>query len=327
MTKPANSHKPDYSIVIPVYYNEGCLVATFAALKQEVLDKNPQYSCEIIFVDDGSGDGSLQELLQIRRENPNVVKVIKLSRNFGQIYAVLAGFAHAKGRCAVMMSADGQDPAGLIHEMLKARFGEGFEIVVGTRRSREESGYRILTSRIFYYLMKKLAFPNMPKGGFDFVLLSERAKNILLKNAAPSMFLQGQILWLGLPTKFMEYERRKREVGVSRWTFARKLTMLIDGIMAYSFFPIRLISALGVLFASLGFFYALVVFFSRLLLGNPVQGWAPLMIVVLVLGGFQMLMLGVIGEYLWRTLAQVRNKDLYVIDAVYDDQTEGGNTT
>jgi dolichol-phosphate mannosyltransferase len=309
----------DYSIVIPVYYNEGLIEKTFNDLKEKVFSKNRELNCELIFVDDGSGDGSLNELLQLRKEYPGIVKVIKFTRNFGQLNAIYAGYKYAKGKCIITMSADGQDPADLINDMLKAHYDEKYEIVVCTRKGRDESYYRSATSKIFYSLLRKLSFPNLPPGGFDFVLISRKVMNILLKNQEAHSFLQGQLLWTGFNVKFIEYIRLQRQVGVSRWTFAKKLTYFIDAIMGYSYAPLRFISLLGVIVASTGFLYAFIVFLAKIFWDNPIEGWTPLMIVILVLGGTQMLMSGVIGEYLWRVLSQVRNRDMYIIDKVYDD--------
>ena len=308
----------DYSVVIPVYYSEGSLTTTFEELDREVISRNPDRVGEIVFVDDGSGDGSLAELLELQRRNPALVRVVKLTRNFGQVAAILAGFTQARGRCVVFMSSDGQDPAHLINDMLQAHLTEGYEVVACAREGRDESAYRVLTSRVFYALMRRLAFPQMPLGGFDFVLLGRRALGDLLAHPEAHPFLQGQIMWLGYPTKFLGYHRRRREVGTSRWTFGRKLTYLIDGVLSYSFVPIRLISLVGIGIAILGFLYAISIFIIRLVWGLPVQGWAPLMIVILVMGGTQMVMLGVIGEYIWRTLAQTRNRPSYVIETVYE---------
>lgn len=309
----------DYSIVMPVYFNEGSLTETMTSIKKDVIACNPNLCCEIIFVDDGSGDGSLDELLRLRQMDPQIVKVIKLTRNFGQVNALLAGCSYASGKCVIAMSADGQDPAVLINEMLEAHFEEQFEIVACARQGRDESWYRILTSKLFYAVMRKLSFPNMPPGGFDFMLLGRRALDVLLRNQEAHQFFQGQVLWTGFKSKFIEYRRQNRKVGRSRWTFGKKLTLLIDGAMSYSFLPIRLMSGMGILVALLGFLYAAIIFVGRIVWGHPVQGWAPLMIMILVMGGLQMLMLGVIGEYLWRTLAQVRNREPYIIETVYDN--------
>ena len=308
----------DISIVVPVYFNEGSLALTLSSIKTDFIAGRPGLTWEVIFVDDGSGDGSLDELQRLREQNPTTVRIVKLTRNFGQVNALLAGFSLARGACAVAISADGQDPPALINEMFDAYSRDEAEIVACARHGRDESPYRIWTSRVFYRLIRWLSFPNMPQEGFDFVLVGRRPLAALLRNPDASPFFQGQLLWTGYPIKFINYRRQARRVGKSRWTFGKKLTVLIDGVMGYSFFPIRLISFTGLVAALLGFLYALVIFVSKLVFGNPVQGWTPLMIAVLVIGGFQMLMLGVVGEYVWRTLAQVRNRDRYLIDAVYE---------
>ena len=230
-----------------------------------------------------------------------MVTIIKLTRNFGQGGATLAGWNHAQGKCVITMSADGQEPPEMINDMLKAFFEENYDVVICARDGRDESPYRIITSRLFFYLMRKLTFANMPKGGFDFWLLSRRALEAVIRNADANPSFQGQVLWTGFKTKFMSYRRRKRLMGVSRWTFGKKFTALLDGILAYSFAPIRIMSLAGCTFALLGFIWAARIVIDHLQGGNAVKGWAPLMIMILVIGGFQMVMLGIIGEYLWRT--------------------------
>jgi dolichol-phosphate mannosyltransferase len=309
----------DCTIVLPVYYNEGSLTPLVQAIKAEVINFNPGLNFELIFVDDGSGDGSLNELRSLHQANPSLVRIIKLTRNFGQVNALLAGFSFAKGKCVVAISADGQDPPKLINEMLSGFLTEGYEVVVCARADRDESLYRKATSWIFYSLMRRLSFAQMPEGGFDLVLLGRRALEVFLRNRDSNLFLQGHLLWMGFRTKFLHYHRFQRTAGKSRWTFAKKLTYLIDGVMGYSYFPLRFISFVGMIVSSLGFLYAVVVLLFWLFFGNPVKGWTPLVILVLVLGGTQMGMLGIIGEYLWRTLSQVRNRDPYIIEAVYEN--------
>ena len=308
----------DYSIVIPVYCNEGCLVPLTRALYTTVFQTNQKYVGEIVFVDDGSSDGSFAELRLIQEEFSDLVTLIKLTRNFGQASALLAGYTHARGKCVISMSADGQEPPEIVTLMLKEFFEENYEIVICARAGRDESQYRIITSYLFYSLMRKLTFKNMPKGGFDFWLLGRRALEVLLRNADVNPFIQGYILWMGFRTKTLTYWRRERLAGVSGFSFAKKVNGLLAGILQFSFTPIRMMSLAGGIFALLGFLYATLIFVDSLLLGNPVKGWSPLMIMVLVIGGFQMIMLGIIGEYLWRTLAQVRGRDLYLIDAIYE---------
>jgi dolichol-phosphate mannosyltransferase len=307
----------DYSVVIPAY-NEGGIMQTMDSIYNDVIVCNPILRCEVILVDDGSETHYFEKLLAVRDKYRQLVKLIKLTRNFGQASAVLAGFSHADGKCVIAMSADGQDPVYLINQMLQAHFQEHYEIVACNRCGRDESYYRILTSKVFYELMRKISFSQMPIGGFDFFLLGRRARDAILRNHEAHPFVQGQILWTGFKTKFIEYRREQRKEGVSHWTFSKKVTYLIDGLLSYSFMPIRLMSITGLFVALSGFVYATIILIGKLTIGNPIQGWTPLMIIVLVMGGVQMLMLGIIGEYLWRTLAQARNRDPYIIEAIFD---------
>ena len=308
----------DYSIVIPVYQNEGSLDATFKSIKNNVIDKNTQYSAEVIFIDDGSTDQSFQVLMNLYETYPELINIIKLTRNFGTYPAIIAGYKKAKGKCVINISADLQDPPELIHDMLNYYFKEHYKIIICNRESRDESIFRIITSKIFHGIIKKLCFPNMPEGGFDYFLISDRVKNEILIGLDANFFLQGKILWLGYNIKYIHYKRLKRETGKSQWTFSKKIKWFIDSLMSYSFFPIRFMSILGIILSFTGFLYAIVVFFQRLLSDDYIYGWAPIVILILVLSGFQMLMLGVIGEYMWRTLAQVRNRPQYIIDEIIE---------
>ena len=315
---PTASDVPDFSIVIPVYFNEENLAGTMKSLWEEVLTKWPELRAELVFVDDGSGDNSLGELLRLQQAYPRLIRIIRFTRNFGQASALLAGMRFARGRFVVTMSADGQDPPHLINDMLHGHRVENFDIVICMREGRDESLDRVIASKIFYWMIRKLSFPNMPPGGFDFVSMSRRVVDVFLANTEAHYFFQGQILWTGFPTKFIPYTRRRRSAGKSRYTLGKKLTNLIDAALSFSYVPLRLMSLLGIVVAFIGFLYAVDIFFWRLFFEPPVQGWAPLMIVILIMGGIQMLMLGVLGEYLWRTLAQVRQRAPYVIERIYE---------
>jgi polyisoprenyl-phosphate glycosyltransferase len=318
--KSKNEQPKDYSIIIPVYQNQGSLKKTFDVLKSDVIDKNSQYSSEIIFVDDGSTDESLKVLQSLYEAYPELIVIIKLTRNFGTYPAIIAGYEKARGSCLINISADMQDPPELINEMISFHFNENYNIVICHRESRDESAYRSITSKIFYGTVKKYCFPNMPKGGFDFILISSKVKKEILCDLEADFFLQGKILWIGYDIKFIPYKRRKREEGVSQWTFSKKLKWFIDAIMSYSFFPIRFISAMGIIIALVGFIYAVIVLFQRLLVEDYIYGWSPIVILILILSGFQLLMLGVIGEYVWRTLSQSRKRLQYVIDEIIEDK-------
>jgi len=301
------------SAIFPVYYNAGSLRKTFQAVSQVLEGHGQVSSYECIFVDDGSGDDSLKELLELHAEHSDKVKVVELARNFGQVPALQAGSALADGDVILNMSADLQDPPELISEMLDVYLSKAVDIVVGTRAARDESLVRRGTSAIFYWLIRKLSFRNMPKGGFDFILFSRRVRDAILSHYEINSFWQGKLLWSGYPIHFLEYHRRRREVGVSRWTFGKKIKYLIDGVMAYSYFPLRAMTVTGLLTFAAGVLYSTWIVFTYFVQGTPFKGWAPIMILILLLGGIQMLFLGIIGEYLWRTLDQVRQRPVYLI--------------
>lgn len=310
----------DLSIIVPVYFNARELDATLATLRREVVDVIRPLTTEIVFVDDGSGDDSFAVLQRLRKEHPQLVRLVKLTRNFGQANATRAGFEHARGKFLVAISADGQDPASLIVEMLRAHRDEGFELVIAYRTGRDESFFRRATSRIFYSLIRRLSFPNMPEGGFDFLGFSRRVLRVLQQSPEANPFFQGEFLWTGYAPKFLPYHRAARPgEGRSRWTFRKKLTFFIDGVVSYSDAPLRWMSLTGIICALLGILYAVVIFVARLSGEFPFYGWAPLMIVVLVLGGLQMLMLGVLGEYVWRALAEARGRPRYLVERTFLD--------
>ncbi len=309
---------PDYSIVIPVYFNAGSLASTEARIRAQVLDAYPNKNGEIVFVDDGSQDSSYEELCDLRTKHPEDIRIIKLARNFGQVNAIWCGLQHTSGP-TIIISADGQDPVELMTEMLDRYFHDGTEIVIGTREAREESAWRKKTSAMVYGAIKRLGNWDMPVGGFDYMLLGPRAKHALLRRWQPNTFFQVRVLNLGFPRAFIHYRRKARETGVSRWTFSKKMTYMIDGVLGHSYFPIRAISVCGMLFAVFSFLLALFFFIAYFFNPAVVRGWTPIVLMVLFIGGVQMFMIGVIGEYLWRVLVQVRADPPYIIEQINGD--------
>lgn len=296
------------SFVIPVYRNEGSLFPTYDKLIELVIQLQFQY--EIIFVNDGSDDLSINELISLHKKDNNV-KVISFSRNFGQVAAVIAGLREVTGDAVVNLSADLQEPIALIHEMI-AKWKEGNEIVIGHRIDREDGFIANKASNIFYKLMQYVN-PKMPKGGFDFMLIDKKALEVLNQIDERNRFFQGDVLWLGFNTAFIPYTRLKRTIGKSQWSLSKKLKYFIDGLLNTSYVPIRLMSFLGICFSFFGFLYALVIVYNRFIHNTPFTGWAPLMIIILIIGGLIMLMLGIIGEYVWRTYDETRKRPIYII--------------
>ena len=310
---------PLVSIVIPVYFNEENLPITWRAL-EAALEKLPQgHHWEAIFIDDGSADASYQRLAEIFEAAPDHVRVVKLTRNFGQTAAILAGLREVRGDCAIVMSADLQDPPELIPEMVR-RWGQGAcKIVLAVRENREDGVLTRLASRLFYRLMRRFALPAMPEGGFDFFLVDRRVVELVNQIDEKNTFLQGQILWTGFEPELIPYTRRRREIGRSRWTLSAKAKYFIDGFVTYTVSPIRLITLLGLTVSVLSFGYASLIFFARLLFGHPIEGWAPLMISILMLAGVHLVMLGIIGEYLWRNYHETRKLPNFVVENVLAD--------
>ena len=302
------------SIVIPVYQNELNIAPTYQALKSE-LEKLSFFEFEIVFVNDGSTDNSWHELLQVYNADPEHITLINLLRNFGQVPAMLAGFANATGDCVIAMSADLQDPPVLILEMIE-EWKRGHKLVVATRESRRDGYLNRLTSQMFYRLMRKFAIPNMPVAGYDFFLIDRSIVELLLQMDERNPFLQGQILWMGHPPKLIHYERRKRELGKSQWSLSRKIKYFIDGFVAYSFFPIRLVSVIGIFVFFFGLILSAIIVVQTILFGTKSVGWSSLMVALLTLNGLQMMMIGVMGEYLWRNFDETRKRPLYLIETI-----------
>lgn len=296
------------SFIIPVYRNEGSIAITYDKLTGLMQRLGHDY--EFVFINDGSDDGSMDEILSLYNKDNNV-KVISFSRNFGQAAAIIAGYREVTGDASVNMSADLQEPVELIEEMI-ARWQQGNEIVICHRIDREDSFIANNASKIFYKMMQ-YANPKMPKGGFDFILMDRKALDAINQIDERNRFIQGDILWLGFSTVFIPYSRLKRTIGKSQWTLAKKLKYFIDGLLNTSYIPIRLMSLLGICFSAFGFLYALVIAYNRFINNTPFIGWAPIMIIILIIGGLIMLMLGIIGEYVWRTYDETRKRPLYII--------------
>lgn len=316
MSGPVVGVAPLLSVVVPVYRTQDTLVETCRRVIQVHRENFQDLGLELVFVDDGCPDGSWQELLDLRAAHPDLVRLVKLSRNFGQVSAILAGYEAARGDAVVTMSADLQDPTHVIAQMVE-HWRNGVEVVIAHRDSRNDDVAATLFSRIAYGFARR-ANPRIPKGGFDFLLLSRRAVDILSTFKGRHRFFQGDVLWLGLSTAFIPYARERREQGRSGWTFAKKFKYFTDLILDSSYFPIRLMSGLGIAFASSGLLYALVIVVAWFRHNTPFEGWAPLMITLLMVGGLIMFMLGVIGEYIWRIYDDVKQRPQYIVEKVIE---------
>ena len=298
------------SFVIAVYHNEGAISKTHEKIQSVFANELTGHDYEIIFVDDGSKDGSLAEILHLKDQDQRI-KVITFTRNFGQMAAMLAGFKEATGEAIINISADLQDPVELIPQMIEKWQG-GSEIVICYRTDRSDPLISKLFSRLAYGVLR-ISLPQIPPGGFDFVLMDRKVMDSFNAIDVRHRFFQGDLLWTGFRTSFIPYVRLQRTIGKSQYNFGKKLKNFLDAILDASYLPIRFISLVGLITSALGVLYSVSIVISWLRGETPFTGWAPIMIAILLVGGLLMVMLGVIGEYVWRINEEVRKRPNYVV--------------
>lgn len=308
------------SIVIPCYFNELNISETYEVINRDVFNNSRDIDFEIVFVDDGSKDNTLAELKKVQRLDKRV-KIIKLSRNFGEFRAIVAGLSQASGDAMVVMSADLQDPPYLIGEMIKY-WKAGEKVVIAARNKRNEPWLKNFFANSYYKIVRKLVIEDYPKQGFDFFLIDKSVANILVTMQEKNSSIYVQLIWTGFNPKVIEYTRQARDKGKSMWSYKKRIDLFIDTFIVFSHTPIRWISGLGFLMSISGFISALTLIYDKLVHGSDVAGWTSLMVVVLVLAGVQMIMLGIIGEYMWRNLDESRKRPLYIIDDIIEESKD-----
>lgn len=305
------------SIVVPVYHNATSLPQLLARF-QQLAGSDPHDRFEFVFVDDGSRDHSFAVLQALQRTDARI-RVIKLSRNFGSNAALLAGLDQARGEAVAVIAADLQDPPELIAEML-VHWRQGYKVVLAARQSRGDPLLTRLLANTFYFLFRRFAIPTMPRQGFDFFLIDRQVCDLIKSIQESNAYLMGMILWLGFEPVVLPYHRRQREerFGKSMWSLTKKLKYFIDAFVAFSYVPVRAASLLGISLSIAGLLYAVALLILRLFSDIPVVGWLSLMAVLLVVSGVQLLMTGILGEYLWRNLDETRRRPRFVIDRILE---------
>ncbi len=298
------------SVVVPVY-NEDAVLPEFHRRLTAVLDALA-VPAEIVYVNDGSSDAT-KVLLAALRETDTRVAFVDLSRNFGKEIAMSAGLDHAQGDAVVVIDADLQDPPELIPDMVRV-WHEGFDVVLMRRRSRaQESWLKRATARAFYRTIGRMGTIDIPADVGDFRLLSRRAVAALRRFPERSRFMKGLFAWIGYPTREIEYDRDGRHAGESKWNYWRLWNFALEGITSFSVVPLKAASYVGFLTALAAFAYGVYVIGKTLLYGDPVRGYPTLIVVVLFLGGLQLMALGIIGEYLARMFIEVKQRPLYLV--------------
>jgi polyisoprenyl-phosphate glycosyltransferase len=303
------------SVVIPVYWNEGSLPALEEGLLWlEVRLAERRMALEVIAVDDGSGDGSLAGLLAIRERRP-WFKVVSLARNFGAVAASKTGLQYVTGDCFVIVAADLQDPLETVLDMVD-HWRAGTQFTIATRAAREDPAATRLFAWLYYQVVRWLVVKNYPRGGFDLMLMDKLLLPYMARsgrNTNPNMYA----IWLGVPPVAVPYQRRARQHGKSRWTFRKKLNFMIDTVSGFSVTPIRILSGFGMAVALLAFAYGVNIVVQTALGNTTVQGFPTIVALIAFFSGLILVMLGVIGEYVWRIFDNVSGKPETVVERTW----------
>lgn len=312
------------SVVVPVHNEEGTIGELHRRLTS-VLAPLGRY--EIVLVDDGSSDGTWQAVRELARTDPQV-RLIRLSRNFGHQVALSAGLDHARGDAVVSMDGDLQDPPELIPELIE-QWRAGSDVVFAIRQRREgETWFKLVTASVFYKLINRMSSVEIPEQAGDFRLLSRRALDALLAMPERARYLRGMSSWIGFEQSSVPYARDARYAGETKYPLRRMLHFAGDAVTSFSATPIRLVAALGFLSVALCLIALAWTLYVRLFTEETVAGWTSVVVVVLFLGGVQLLSLGIIGQYVGRIFDEVKDRPLYfVAEVVEGDESSAGQTT
>lgn len=305
-----NEQRPRYSFVIPVH-NE---LETLPALALRLRELMPKLDgqCEVLLIDDGSTDAGYEIMRDLHAEDPRF-RVLRLSRNFGHQVAITAGLDHARGDAIVVMDADLQDPPELVIEMAR-RWQEGYSVVYGVREQRDgDTRFKRLTARWFYRLLDRVSDVPVPRDTGDFRLVDRRALDAVRSMREHNRYLRGMFAWVGFDQTGVPYTRSARYAGTTKYSIRKMLSFASDGILSFSVAPLRLALNAGFVISSLAFLTGLGAIVARVAGVYTVPGWASLTVAVAFLGGIQLIVLGIVGEYIARIYEEVRQRPLYLL--------------
>ena len=314
----ADSARPVLSIVVPLYNECGNVAPLLERLGDVTRGLRDAFDFEIVLVNDGSGDGTLEAIRAEMQRRPHIV-LVNLSRNFGHQLAATAGIEIARGYAIVLMDGDLQDPPELIDAFVR-KWREGYDVVYAVRRSRQgESRFKVWTARAFYRIIKRLTKVAIPLDTGDFRLMSRRVVEALRRSPERHRFLRGMVSWVGFNQVAVEYDRDVRHAGTTKYPLPKMIRFAMDGITSFSDIPLRFASYFGFTVSAIAFVYALVVIAFKLFSLKPpayTPGWASTIVAVLFLGGVQLMSLGILGEYLGRVYDEVKGRPLYLISDI-----------
>ena len=299
------------SLIVPCYNEEEVLLFFYEEF-QKITSELNKYRTEVIFVDDGSSDRTMQVIKEIAK-NDDRVKYISFSRNFGKEAAIYAGFSYADGDYIAMLDADLQDPPSLLPEMIQGIVKEGYDSVATRRVSRKgEPPVRSFFARLFYRLINKISTAEIMDGARDFRLMTRQFKDAILDMGEYNRFSKGIFGWVGFKTKWIEFENVERKAGETKWSFWKLFKYSLEGIIGFSTAPLAMVSALGLLVCLSAFLFLIVILVKTLCFGDPVDGWPSMICIILMLGVIQLLCMGILGMYLSKTYLETKKRPIYI---------------
>lgn len=301
------------TVIIPIF-NEYEGIPFLVDSLNEFFRVNSHVKAEVIFVNDGSRDNSVDRLVSMKHESYRA-KVISFSRNFGSHAALRAGISHASGDYICFNYADLQDPLELIIQM-KEMMDKGNDIIWAHRESTKVSWGEKMFSKSYAYLMKKFAFKNFPEKGFDIVMFNKKVAAEVNKNVEANSSIFLQILGMGFKQESISYKKRERKTGVSKWTMSKKIKLFIDSFVAFSYAPIRFVTIVGIVFFIVGALWTVYIIIRKIFFQDLAAGWPALMSILMLGFGITNISLGIIAEYLWRTLDASRKRQVFIIDDI-----------
>ena len=304
----------EISVIIPLYNESESIEHLFTRLTPALDRLDTNY--EIICINDGSQDDTLKKLIEINHRDP-AIKIVNLSRNFGKEIALTAGLDYASGAAVIPIDADLQDPPELIEKLI-AKWREGYDVVYATRRSRQgETWLKRISAKAFYQTIGKMSHVPIPANTGDFRLLDRRVVEAIRKLPERTRFMKGLFAWVGYKQTSILFDREPRYSGKTTWNYWRLWNFALDGIISFSFLPLKVWSYIGVTISFISLLYALMLVIRTLIFGVDVPGYASLMVAILFLGGIQLITLGVLGEYLGRVYEEVKGRPLYFVREEY----------
>lgn len=300
------------TIAVPCYNEEPALEPFFAAVSA-VAKQMSEVEFEFLFIDDGSRDGTLAQILELTRRDSRV-KYISFSRNFGKEAGIYAGLENASGDYVVIMDADLQDPPTLLPEMYRLIQEEGYDCVGSRRVTRKgEPPIRSFFARLFYKLINKMSDAEIVDGARDFQMMNRQVVEAILSMGEYNRFSKGIFGWIGFRKKWLEYENIERVAGETKWSFWKLFLYAIDGIVAFSTTPLVISSVFGLICCALALAMILVIIARTLIFGDPTSGWPSLVCIMLLLSGIQMLGIGILGQYLAKTYLETKKRPIYLV--------------